>query len=120
MAKRSSVQIAAQFDGDGVAGRFEPPAMINSAAPAAGPIGLTLAVASWTGVTPPAGAKGVIISPGSAPDFKLANYVGDGNGIPLTPTESHVLRFRDPSTWFTANTLIFFSTAGGTIVLTWC
>lgn len=118
MSKTSTVSIDVTVVGDGRNDRDFQQAITNNSV-AAGPDVITLAAASWTSVAVPTGAKGFVLSPGSAADCFFASFVGSGTGLRFDPTKPFACNIADPSTFDTPNTLVFFSTGGGTINLRW-
>lgn len=116
MAKASSVKIQVDVLGDGVNDTFFKE-MANATAPGGGPTAVSLTMGQFTTLNVPAGAKGVVLSPGTATEFEISN-IGGGSPLALTPTASHYFAF-DASTLPVPNTLYIFSTSGGTVLVQW-
>lgn len=84
MAKTSTVTLQATVSGDGVTNTYVPPgtAITNSSAPDGGPHLVAVTLGANT-LTPPTGAAGVIIVPGSVGAITLKGVGGD-TGVLLT------------------------------------
>lgn len=85
MAKTSTTSLSVAVTGDGVAATYTPATapMVNTAAPAGGPVDVTLAIGDTT-IAVPTGAQGFVLVPPSASTVvKTLKGVGGDTGFAI-------------------------------------
>lgn len=110
MAKTSTVSVGVTITGDGTTTSYSPTAVQNTSAPDGGPRLLVLTTGNNT-ITPPTGATGFTLSPGTV--AKTLKGIAGDTGVPLSITGL--------TTVFLASAASFVinSTGGETISIFW-